>query len=231
MYDQDLENHVLKGKKSNRWNFDLLPLIKDFDLFDFCRAGINCPAELDFGGILVITDKQYIIGYNAGLGLGSHIEICARVQKDLMGGGEIESLQEGLNLSMQLNQNNLVGRLTYGPSVNKFGRVRYTGFLQFELLGRDGTNRPITKKQYENLIKFCDDYNAELELISRNYRFFVDFTYYDKDGNFKRNTSDNLDNLINTINELVPIVDSIPNPQEVILLPEHNKVLENKRSS
>ena len=60
MKSNDLENYYVKGRTSgSKWNFDLQPLITDFNFYDFCCSANSS----DHGGFLVITDKQYVVDY------------------------------------------------------------------------------------------------------------------------------------------------------------------------
>ncbi len=59
---------ILKGflghkddTNSERYNFDLTPLIKYFNFYDFCDEVKE--TEQEHGGILVISNKQYIFKY------------------------------------------------------------------------------------------------------------------------------------------------------------------------
>ena len=62
-----MDNAFLARKTGggSAYNYDLTPLIENFTFYDFVTKIEN---NQDHGGFLVITDNQYIIGYNAGFG-------------------------------------------------------------------------------------------------------------------------------------------------------------------
>ena len=48
------------------YNYDITPLIQNFDFYDFIDYAERFKEEIkDYGAFIVITNKQYIIGYNA----------------------------------------------------------------------------------------------------------------------------------------------------------------------
>ena len=76
-------------------NYDLFPLIKDFDFYSFIDyAEKHKNIVTDYGGFIVITPKQYVIGYNSNFGTGSHLASLARVTKDIYGGGNIHCITQ-----------------------------------------------------------------------------------------------------------------------------------------
>lgn len=138
MTDQELINKGYYGRKSgggSSYNYELAPLIQDFSFYDFIAG---CEPDCDHGGFLVITDKQYIIGYNAGFGVGGHMSSYARVMKDLQGGGDIQ-YRDAVRLNTECCMSYVTARITYE---NIEGG--HEGYIHFTL-----TNHPITEKQFE----------------------------------------------------------------------------------
>jgi len=79
----EIENAYGARKSGNvtEYNFDINKMIKDFSFYDFIdqtRGG-----KKDNGAFLVVTDKQYILGYNADYGLGSHQQSFARCEAEI----------------------------------------------------------------------------------------------------------------------------------------------------
>ena len=95
-----------KSGLGSSWNYDLIPLITNFSFYKF----ISDAKSDEFGGFIVITDKQYIIGYNAGFGYGTHASSFTRVMKDINGGGRINSAKELMNLTNECCKKFIVAR-------------------------------------------------------------------------------------------------------------------------
>ena len=87
-----LQKGFYQNRNSNGddYNYDILPLIENFDFYEFIDYAERFKEEIkDYGAFIVITNKQYIIGYNASFGTGTHLSSFARVMKDIKGGGRI----------------------------------------------------------------------------------------------------------------------------------------------
>jgi len=195
--DKDYQNYVTKGSYTHeKWNFDPSPLVSDFNLLEFCRDGLKLDEYADHGGIVVITNQQYIIGYTSNFGAGPHMETFARLEKDMTGGGEISSFQELVMLSTKLSARAITARIIYEP-VFLEGRSRpvYDGYMHFSMVTPGGKNKQITQEQYEQFLRLYEDYNQEILTACHNYRLRISYSYINEEGTLKKDTSDSLDNL------------------------------------
>lgn len=161
-----------KGKGSS-WNYDLSPLITNFSFYNF----ISDAKDEEYGGFAVITDKQYIIGYNAGFGYGTHASSFARVMKDFDGGGRINNATELMSLSSKCCNNYIVARIVFE---NK------QGYINFEF------PKKISSDMYDSFEKFYRDYNNEIHSLANRYNFEVSYKDLLKNEN---NISKDLDSL------------------------------------
>lgn len=162
-----------KEGKGSSWNFDLSPLITDFSFYQF----ISDAKGEEFGGFVVITDEQYIIGYNAGFGYGTHASSFARVMKDIKGGGNINSANELMNLTSECCKKNIVARIVFENN---------QGYINFEF------PNIISRDMYDSFEKFYRDYNNEIHSVANRYNFEVSYKDLLKNEN---NISKDLDSL------------------------------------
>ena len=173
------------GGGSN-YNFELEPLINNFSFIDFISEGIEYQYD-DYGAFLVITDKQYIIGYNAGFGVGGHHSAFARVFKDICGGGTINNDRDMVRLCSSCKSNFLIARIVFEKVYDDC-----VGCIRF-IYPKDG----ITAEQFTVFEKFYEDYNKEISLTVRRYgirKFNVCYEYSVGTGTKRPNISDSLDN-------------------------------------
>lgn len=209
----NLDNYYNKGSESiDKYNFSLEPLIKDFSFYDFCD---NASGD-DYGGIIVITNKQYIVGYNSSMGSGSHAATLARVKKDLSGGGYINNNREVNELSRALEDEAFTARILYEPyyDMNE-NKIKRAGGIVF-VLSRCFANKKITYGQYENFLKFYDKYNEEIKYVCKKFQFTVKYAIVDSSGNIQHNECNSLDNVLEYIKNIL-IEKEEENNNEVIL--------------
>lgn len=177
------------------YNYELSPLIQNFSFFDFVEKGQR---KEDNGGFVVITNNQYIIGYNAGFGAGTHISAFARTMKDLNGGGVISNGLEAIKLSNACKLEYIIAQIVYEYQYdNEYSRPIYGGCINFEL-----SNKRFTINQYNVFKKFYEDYNNEIKLLINKYgrnNFYVRFSYIDEFKKIQSDYSDSFDNIFKYI--------------------------------
>ena len=183
------------------YNYDIAPLIQNFDFYDFIDYAERFKEEIkDYGAFIVITNKQYIIGYNASFGEGTHLSSFARVMKDIKGGGNIINSEEANHLTNECMNNFLTGRIMY-ERCESFGRPRCEGHISFNLVGKT-----ITKEQLEVFEKFKEDYGLEIKRIVRKYgidKFKIIVTYKTQERQLETLNTDNLDEVYNILVDYV----------------------------
>ena len=218
---QKIYDGYLKRKSGNgrAYNYDLGPLISNFDFDTFITEAEKSKEEIsDHGAFVVITNKQYIIGYNAGFGMGTHISAFARTIKDLYGGGEIENQNEAYKLTGLCCRNYITARIVYEcVGYNENRRPIYSGYINFNLNEFDNK---ITLEEFETFQNFYNDYNEEIKYITKKYgtnKFYVRFCYKDQNGNGKENKSGSLDELYNHLSTCIDSEKTIFDELEIII--------------
>lgn len=146
-----------KSGEGSNINFDLSPLIKNFSFYDFISQ-VNSKSNEDYSAFGVITDKQYIVGYNAGFGNGTHRASYIRTMKDLKGGGSVNNSFDALMLEMECSARYLRMRVLYDKvREDENGKSIYDGGLIFMLPNF------LTYRSFEVFKKFYNDYNDDIK--------------------------------------------------------------------
>ena len=183
-----------KRGKGSAYNYDIAPLIENFSFYEFItEAERNKLSEEDHGGFVVITPKQYIVGYNAGFGAGTHLSSFSRAMRDIKGGGSINNIQDAIKLNEECFDKYITATIVYEEkSKDNNGKPFYTGYIDFDL-----GNTKISEQMYESFLKFYDDYNDDISYTTMKYgnKFSVVFKYRDKDGKLDMSVTDNLDTI------------------------------------
>ena len=196
MNSKDYRGDFFKKNDSvgSMYNYDINPLISNFSFYDFVRDNLNYSEE-DLGGFVVITNKQYIVGYNSFFGKGSHLASYARVMKDLSGGGYITNQMDATYLALKCKKSYITARICYECKNNNISDIPIRSFgihFDFSLL-EDG----ITNEQFLMFKQFYCDYVEDIRLMMKLgiNDFCIEFLYKDNKGNIKRNTSNNFEEL------------------------------------
>lgn len=169
-----------RNDKGRTYNYDLSALIHDFDFYEFIDYAEKFKDELkDYGAFIVITNKQYIIGYNASFGEGTHLSSFARVMKDLKGGGVIINSQEAKQLTDECINKYITGRIMY-ERCESVGRPKCEGHISFNLVGKT-----VSLEQLNVFEKFMYSYGLEIKRIIKKYgmdKFKIIVTYINDEG-------------------------------------------------
>lgn len=200
-----------------KYNYDLGPLIYNFSFLDFIYDALKYKGVgNDFGAFLVLTNKQYVLGYNAGFGVGTHISSFARTFNDLNGLGNINNDLEAIRISEKCQKNYITARITYecvGENENR--GLLYLGSINFSI-----KSLPISRNQFEVFKKFYEDYNQEIELAVKKCsldNFCVWFTYKKENGKQVINKSGSLDNLYDFLEKNIDYNKVIEDEGEVLI--------------
>lgn len=200
-----------KSGGGSAYNYELEPLITNFSFNSFLLYAEKSKEDLhEHGAFVVITNKQYVIGYNAGFGAGTHLAAFARTTKDLFGGGSIANQNEAFKLTGICCRNYITARIVYEcVGYNDYRRPIYTGYINFNLNEFDNK---ITLGQFETFKNFYNEYNEDIKYVTKKYglnKFYVRFCYKDSNGNGKENISDSLDELYNHLSNNIDITKTI----------------------
>lgn len=179
------------GRGSN-FNYDLYSLINDFSFYDLIEKTKNSNSNLeDYGAVIVITNKQYIIGYTAGFGEGTHNSAFARIMKEIIGGGEISNLSDAQVLCEKCKKQYLTARIYYSRMITNYGADdSFSGYIEFDL-----TNSIVSPEKFEMFKLFYDKYNSELLSLSLKRNKFNVIYYYKENDRVIKNETNSLDSL------------------------------------
>lgn len=206
-----------KSGGGEKYNYDLKPLIENFSFLDFIYDALkNREVGNDFGAFLVMTNKQYVLGYNAGFGVGTHIASFARTFNDINGRGEVKDNLEAIRLSEKCKKEYITARIMYDCVGENENRVPiYSGSINFSI-----KTLPITPSQFEVFKKFYETYNSEIELAVKKCsinNFCVWFTYDTETSKFNVNKSENLDNLYKFLESQIDYDKVVDDEDEVLV--------------
>lgn len=220
--NQKLYSGYLARKSGNgrAYNYEIEPLISNFDFDTFIRDVEKSKEEVkEHGAFVVITNKQYIIGYNAGFGEGTHLSAFARTTKDLFGGGYIANQNEAYKLTGICCRNYITARIVYECiGYNENRRPIYSGYINFNLNEFDNK---ITTEQFENFKIFYNDYNEDIKYVTKKYglnKFYVRFCYKDEFGNGNENKSGSLDELYNHLSNSIDMEKTLDTDEYEIIV-------------
>lgn len=84
MIDLDYLSHKSHyGSGQDQYNFELDIMSDSSDLLHLIKQGSRCEEGMENGAVLLITEKQYIMSYNRGMGNGPHDSTLARVYANI----------------------------------------------------------------------------------------------------------------------------------------------------
>ena len=200
----EIENAYGARKSGNvtEYNFNIDKMINEFSFYNF--IDLTRESKKDNGAFLVVTDKQYILGYNADYGLGSHQQSFARCEAELEGGKKIGGYQDSIFLSTKCEDAFITAKILYMyMGDNENSTPMYNGKIIFTL-----GDRKITPEQLKVFEKLYEDKKTEINGVCSRYSFNVCFSYVDEDGKSHSDYSTNLDGLMNYLRTAVS--DNIP---------------------
>ena len=220
-----MDNAFLDRKTGggSKYNYDLEPLISNFTFYDFVT---KIESSEEHGAFLVITNNQYIIGYNAGFGAGTHLSAFARTEQDINDNSKssINNDQDAIRLSRKCATNYITARIIFERTgENNYGRPTYSGYIHFNLKEFGGK---ITPSQFEMFKEFYEDYNEDIKYITARYNFIVSINYVDSNKKSIRKEAKDLDELYNYLEQNIDNNKVIE--EEKIIIGKERKSRKNK---
>ena len=203
--------YMRKSGEGSSFNYDIKELIKNFDFYEFVRIGSKRYAG-DYSAFLVITSKQYIIGYTAGFGEGTHQSIFARVHKDLNGGGDINNYMELMRHNNDCVRKYITARILYEKiGTDENGRAKFDGSIHFNF-----PDRNINPCEYEVFKKFYEDYNDNIKFAIKKSNGTFSVSYHSKETGNKLYL-DSLDGVLEFVDKKLDDSIEVQPSNEVIL--------------
>ena len=84
MYNEDYLNHnAYYGRGSDDYNFPVEVMKDSSDLLGLIKQGNRIEEGIPNGASLIITEKQYVMAFNKGRGIGRHDSTLARIYADI----------------------------------------------------------------------------------------------------------------------------------------------------
>ena len=160
-----IENAYGARKSGNvtDYNFNIDRMIKEFSFNDFINQTMG--TKKDNGAFLVVTDKQYILGYNADYGMGSHQQSFARCEAELEGGKTIGGYSDSVALASRCQDSFITAKILYEyVGEDEMFQPRYDGRIIF-MLG----DRKVTPEQMKVFEKLNEDIGAHFLQVARFY--------------------------------------------------------------
>lgn len=194
-----MNDYFNRGGQGTGYNYDLAPLIENFTFYDFIKEGMKIKEHQDFGGFLVITNNQYIVGYTKNFGKGTHLSAYARTMNDINERGYIRTDAEALSISNECQRNYITARIVCEYKGDNENRIAtYESYINFDF---SKLGYKITPEQFETFKEFYNTYNEDIKYVSKRYGFYVRFSYKDENGSVKYNISNDLDTLYNYLSQ------------------------------
>ena len=157
------------------YNFDLKPLIENFSFYDFVTTSRRYNVINEHGGFLVITDKQYVLGYNSDFGKGTHTSSYARCYADFEGGKLINTYEDSLYYSSKCQSDFITARITFEKTGNNAnGYPVFSGRIYFNF-----GKTPITQGKLDVLEQFYKDNAEEIHSICERYNIIIEYAVND----------------------------------------------------
>ena len=163
-------------------------MIKSFNFYDFISNAKYDKECSDYKAFIIISGKQYIIGYTSNYGRDVHLNSIATAYLRMHGMGEVFNVGQSARLSAKCEDEFICGYVVYELTQNKINdNPKYNGRITFEVIHK------ITSSQYESFLKFYEKYNDDIDYICSHYGFSVELKYNDENGRVKRESHFNLD--------------------------------------
>ena len=145
----------------NEYNFNL-DIMKDAnDLLSFISQGNKTLGDISNGAVLVITESDYILSYNRGMGQGPHDLTFAR----------IASIMSNKELNFSNSRSNCKKLESLFLHARLFSERESIKAKQKNIISFSFNRDSISEKEYDRFIDFCNEY----EFILKKYDFDVSF--------------------------------------------------------
>lgn len=152
MSDTSFDNHkTFFGRGHDEYNFPIDVMKDSSDLLDLIKQAKECEEGIENGAVLLLTEKQYIMAFNRGMGRGPHDATLARVYADITDKKEL-----GFFTIMQYcrkAEEKLLHARIYSEKETKASKI--DNIISFSF-NRDGLK--ITPKEFNSFMDFYNEY-------------------------------------------------------------------------
>ena len=192
--------------------------------------------DKDYGGFVIITDKQYLVGFNKNQrGLEHHCDAIAKTYMKLHNLPDLpcitdyerqRSKVQAVKYFYAAGEEYICARFDYekkssynsaSGGYEKGKPNEYEGVLSFDI-----SNTKINYKNYKQFLKFYLQYNDDIEYYSKHLNFHVEYVY-DKDKKIPSHSlnelKDYLESYIENNKDKIDVESINPN-EEIIEIPK-----------
>lgn len=169
MSDSDYVRAGFYSGGSASYNFPLELMNDCEDLYNFAYIGKSTDEEIGNGAILLITEKQYVLSYNRGMGQGAHNNAIARAYADMAGIGQLD-FKSTVKTCLEAEDKLLLARL-YSE------RMGYKKPLENMIVFSFKRGKNISQQEYNSFLCFYDEYarvfrsqNFKISIGSKDYK-------------------------------------------------------------
>ncbi len=152
------------GKGSSEYNFEIDVMKDSSDLLILIAQAKECYDGISNGAVLLVTEKQYIMAFNRGMGRGAHDSTFARLYADLTDKAEL-SLMNVKKYCMKAEEKFLLAKF-YSEKETEFSPV--VNIVSFSFYRKE---RVISEKEFASFMEFYDEYAWAI----KKYGFKVSF--------------------------------------------------------
>ena len=150
-YDSEYENHKsYYGQGHDEYNFPVDIMDASSDLLDLIKQSKECEEGIENGAVLLITEKQYIMAYNRGMGNGPHDATIARLYADITDQAELGFLS--IMKYCHKAEDTLIHARIYSEKETKMSQVNKI----FSFSGK--REKKITQKEFNSFMDFYNEY-------------------------------------------------------------------------
>lgn len=163
-YNSEYENHKsFYGQGHDEYNFPVDIMDDSSDLLDLIKQAKDCEEGIENGAVLLITEKQYIMAFNRGMGNGPHDATLARVYADITDQAELGFLS--IMKYCHKAEETLIHARIYAEKETKMSSVNKILSFSFN------REKKISLKEYNSFMDFYNEYAWAIKRENFNVSF------------------------------------------------------------
>ena len=136
------------GSGHDEYNFPLDIMKDSSDILQLVRQAKKCDSEEENGAVLLITENQYIMSYNRGMGRGPHDSTLARIYADITDQKELNFYT--IKKYCRMAEQSLIHARVYSEK----DTVKVKNILSFSF----NREHKISPLEYDSFLNFYNEY-------------------------------------------------------------------------
>ena len=145
-----LNHKTFYGQGHDEYNFPVDIMEDSSDLLDLLKQSKDCEEGIENGAVLLITEKQYIMAFNRGMGNGPHDSTIARIFSDITDQKELGFVT--IMLYCHKAEASLIHARIYAEKETKMSPV--SKILAFSF----NREKKISQKEFNSFMDFYNEY-------------------------------------------------------------------------